>query len=45
MLYDGLLPYARMTALDLSARALATRTGFVTLARQLSAMGVSPTFA
>lgn len=45
MLYDGLLPYARMTAHDLSARALATRTGFVTLARQLSAMGVSPSFA
>lgn len=45
VLQDGLLPYAQLAAHDLTARALATRTGFVTLARQLSALGLQSSFA
>jgi GNAT superfamily N-acetyltransferase len=45
VLHGGLFPYARLAAHDLTARALAARTGFVTLARQMSVMGMPPSFA
>lgn len=45
VLQEGLLPYAKLTANDLTARALAKAVGFVNLARQVSLAGlsVSPT--
>ena len=36
LLHDGLLPYAKMTAMDLGARALARAVGFVNVTRNLT---------
>ena len=36
LLHDGLLPYARMAAMDLGARALARAAGFVSVTRNLT---------
>lgn len=44
MLQEGWLPWATLTAYDLTARALARTTGFVSLARQLSPPRMSPSF-